>query len=269
MANILDQFDNTVTSRIDDKEAWYSISKEDVGNSIREGVTLAGLFPLLDPDRDYPLNWLGRDSSYNLYISLQDDVSGDTTIGANWQLVSSASGSKQVYDLAADSLSTDVYESANPSITAYSTENIYIVSPDVPNTGTTPTYEINALGALPIQKYSSGNFVDPSVGDFSGTLLLLYRGTYFLIAGGASSSGGSTAYTTEITCDGSQTDYTITHNLGVYDPIFSITLSSDASGNPPFQSQLLPLLFDTANTALLNVGGFNTSGYKYKIRLTK
>ena len=202
MPNILEEYNATSEQRIDDKTEIYSVTTGDVGSTIREGVELALLYPQASILRTYPKDFITRDGAYNLFISLADNVNGDTTNGANWQPLSSGI-SQSVYDLGviADDFANG-YEATVPAIVTYSTSNIYLFKPDVSNTGAS-TLQINALSVLPIKKYSSGAIVDVASGDLdlANTYLLIYKSTYFLIAsGGASSGGGSgTSLTDTIT----------------------------------------------------------------------
>jgi len=191
MPNILDEYNATSEQRIDDKTEIYSVTTGDVGSTIREGVSLALLYPQANILFTYPKDFITRDAGYNLFISLQDNVSGDTTNGADWQSLSS-NASQSVYDLGV--ISDDFangYEATVPSIVAYSTSNIYLFKPDNTNTGAS-TLQINALAILPIKKYSSSAVVDVESGDLdlANTYLLIYKTTYFLIASGGVSGGG-------------------------------------------------------------------------------
>jgi hypothetical protein len=192
MSNVLVGYEDAVDSRITDKVDDYSISKDDVSGSLKELADLALLYPQSNTALTYPKDFITRDAAYNLFIALADDVNGDTTNSANWQLLSSNT-SQSVYDLGviSDDFSNG-YEASIPSIAAYSTSNIYLFKPDTTNTGAS-TLQINALSVLPIKKYSSGAIIDVVAGDLdlANTYLLIYKTTYFLIASWASSGGGS------------------------------------------------------------------------------
>jgi len=202
MPNILEEYNATSEQRIDDKTEIYSVTTGDVGQTIREGVELALLYPQSNVLFTYPKDFITRDSAYNLFIALADDVNGDTTNGSNWQPLSSGI-SQSVYDLGVitDDFANG-YEATVPAITSYSTSNIYLFKPDNTNTGAS-TLQINALAVLPIKKYSSSAIVDVASGDLdsANTYLLIYKTTYFLIAsGGVSGGGGSgTSLTDTIT----------------------------------------------------------------------
>jgi len=219
MDNILDLYKAYVNGNIEDKTLPFSISKFDVGDGLKNLADFAFLIPEAKIEWTYPKDFLTRDSAFNLYISILDNVSGDTTIDTNWQLVSSASGSKQVWDLILDSFPSDAYEVSNGAISAYKTSDIYISTPDVPNTGAC-TLEINSLGALPIRKASSGSYVALSAGDFSTTSFLVYRGSYFLLMG--TQGGVASAYTETITCDGIIISYTIAHGKANFAPSVAV-----------------------------------------------
>ena len=183
MPNILEEFDGTVNNRINNKTADYSIAKQDVGNTIKEGISLASLIPVANVDLSYPKDWITRDASYNLFISLQNNVSGDTTISQNWQPITGAGGTS-VYSLEANGFA-NAYTSTNGSISAYSDNVIYIIAPDETNSGSS-TYEINNLGDLPIKKLVSGTLVNLSSGDLSvnGYYALVWRTSYFYVIAG-------------------------------------------------------------------------------------
>ena len=96
MPNILEEYNATSEQRIDDKTEIYSVTTKDVGLTVREGVELALLYPQADIVKTYPKDFITRDVAYNLFISLQNNVSGDTANGANWQPLSS-NASQSVY----------------------------------------------------------------------------------------------------------------------------------------------------------------------------
>lgn len=95
MPNEIENYDATVESRIDDKVDIYSITAEDVGGTIREGVALGAIINILDPSgpKTYPKGWRGVDADFNLYIAKLEDVSGDYSITANWKVVGGGGGS--------------------------------------------------------------------------------------------------------------------------------------------------------------------------------
>jgi len=192
MANILDNFDSTVDSRINDKTADYSIAKQDVGNTIKEGIALASLFPLANIDLLYPLDWITRDEDYNLFISIQDNVYGDTSVSADWKLIvgGGGGGTGSIYSLTANGFA-NAYTSTNGAITAYADNALYIINPDEANTDTI-TYEINSLGDLPVKKLVDGVLVNLASGDLSteGQYILLWRDTYFYLANSVQATNG-------------------------------------------------------------------------------
>jgi len=195
MPNILEEYNATSKHRIDDKTEIYSVTTEDVGLTVREGVELALLYPQADIVKTYPKDFITRDVAYNLFISLQNNVSGDTANGANWQPLSS-NASQSVYDLGV--ISDDFangYEATVPPIASYSTSNIYLFKPDNTNTGAS-TLQINALAVLPIKKYISGAIANVAAGDLNlaNTYLLIYKTTYFLIASVSSGGGGVSTF---------------------------------------------------------------------------
>jgi len=218
MPNILDLYKAYVDGSIEEKTLPFSITKFDVGDGLKNLSDLALLTPVAKVEWTYPKDFLSRDSSYNLYLSLADDVNGDTTNGANWQLVSSASGNKQVYAQSAVGFA-DAYQVTDPTMTAYATDKIIIATPDVANATTTPTYKVEALADLPIKKFSAGSYVDLAIGDFNGTVFLLYKTTFFLLYQGG--GGGESAFKQTITCDGIVDLYTITHGKNNYAPSVS------------------------------------------------
>lgn len=181
MSNILEGFDDTVYQRITSKVADYSIAKTDVGDTFNDLAQLALLIPQSNVDLTYPKDWLTRDADYKLYISLLDNVNGDTTISQNWQLISGGGGIGSIYALTAQEFN-DEYTSLNPSIEEYKDNALYIISPQSNNTGAA-TYEINALGALPIQKLLNGVLSDLEADDLSsnGQYILLWRTSYFYL----------------------------------------------------------------------------------------
>lgn len=192
MANVLNGFKEAVDARIADKVDDYSITKDDVSDTIKELADLALLIPESNPSVTYPKNYLTRNGAYTLFVSLQDNASGDTTNTSNWQAVSGGGGGTQsVYDLGVitDDFANG-YEASVPSIIAYSTSVIYLFKPDVSNTGAS-TLQINALATLPIRKYENGAIVDVSGGDLNSasTYPLIYKGTYFLVLGGIVGAG--------------------------------------------------------------------------------
>ena len=205
MPNIVEEQDSTIRQKIDNKTELLSVTTGDVGRSIYDSFILAALFSETIIGKTYPKGWPARDVAFNLYIAKLDNVSSDVNNTTNWQLVGSGAN-KQVWDLAMDSFPSDAYEVTNPSITAYKTDDIYIATPDVPNTGTC-TAEINSLGALPIKKASGSSYVDLFAGDFSATSYLLYRVTYFLLVGGVGGDS-STPFTETIIGDGNPSNDT-------------------------------------------------------------
>lgn len=193
MPNELQLYKATVTTRIDDKFDIFSITKQDVSNSYKELADLALLFPPLSPLRTYPRHWIGAatDGSPALYRALANDVSGDTTIGANWELISGgAAGTKEIFDLGTATNAGNNYTFTNVSVTSYNTERLYYATSNVTNAGSANA-RVNALPSLPMRKVSGGAYVSLEAGDFAAgiTVAMIYRTTFWLVIGGLQSGG--------------------------------------------------------------------------------
>jgi hypothetical protein len=92
MPNILEEYNATSKHRIDDKTEIYSVTTEDVGLTTREGVALGAIITTTIVGKTYPKGWRAIDSSFDLFIAKQDNVSHDLTITANWKPLSTGNG---------------------------------------------------------------------------------------------------------------------------------------------------------------------------------
>jgi hypothetical protein len=112
MANQLTLLLNTILSRITNKTAISSISPADVGNTDSDILRLCLLVQLADIAQTYAAGQTVRDSSYNMYIALLNDVNGDITNTTNWIKYAgpgTASGAvKKPFTITADG-STTIY----------------------------------------------------------------------------------------------------------------------------------------------------------------
>ena len=90
--NILQEYNATSEQRIDDKTEIYSVTTGDVGETIREGVELGAIITTTVVGKTYPKGWRAIDSSFDLFIAKQDNVSHDLTITANWKPLSTGNG---------------------------------------------------------------------------------------------------------------------------------------------------------------------------------
>jgi hypothetical protein len=214
MPNVLDLYKSTITTRIDDKVDFFSITKGDVSNSYKELADLALLFPPLSAIRTYPRYFIGAatDGSPALYRALANDVSGDTSIGANWELIGGgASGDKEIYDLGTSTNAGNNYTYTNASVVSYNTERLYYATTNVTNAGAANA-RINALPSLPIRKASGGAYVNVDAGDLAAGIMvaMAYRTTFWLVVGGLQAGGSKeitdTGLITLLTADGSWSD---------------------------------------------------------------
>ena len=252
MSNILEGFDDLVYNRITSKVADYSIAKTDVGDTFNDLAELALLIPQANVDLIYPKDWLTRDSNYNLYISLLDNVNGNTANTQNWQLISGGGGGgTSVYSLVAQEFN-DEYTSTNPSITSYADNVLYIIAPVSNNTGSA-TYEINNLGALPIKKLtymvSFGVLSDLTANDLlsNGQYILLWRTSYFYLI--SSNITGLITAGTNVTIGGGGTlanPYVINSDGGV-GTVTSVGLT-------------MPSAFNVANSPITGAGTLAVTG---------
>lgn len=196
--NVYDSIIQTFKQTLANKTDPASISRYDVFNDLSALAQLSLLLTQSDITKLYKKDQYTRDSAYNLFVSLQDNVSGDTTNATNWQKISGgAGGSQSVYDVGVVTNVSNAYTSNNATITSYSTAVIYLIQPDVSNTGAS-TYNNGALTSYPIMKFNGSTLVALSSGDFnaSNTYLLIYKGTYFLLTNISSSS--SSLFTADI-----------------------------------------------------------------------
>ena len=90
--NIIQEYNATSEQRIDDKTEIYSVTTGDVGETIREGVELGAIITTTVVGKTYPKGWRAIDSSFDLFIAKQDNVSHDLTITANWKPLSPGNG---------------------------------------------------------------------------------------------------------------------------------------------------------------------------------
>lgn len=89
MATIKENIDANIESRIDAKESMYSVSKEDVTESMRDLLKYLGATPANEDlfyDRGLFVYTL---SPMAVYVSKQQNVSGDVTDQANWLKITS------------------------------------------------------------------------------------------------------------------------------------------------------------------------------------
>lgn len=90
---------------------------------------------------------------------------------------------------------TDTYTATlAPAITAYVEGQTFKLTDVIANTVTNPTINFNGLGAKNLVNYKNQAL---SVGDFVGSVIVMYDGTAFRMVGG--SGGGGTAATTTFT----------------------------------------------------------------------
>jgi hypothetical protein len=99
------------------------------------------------------------------------------------------------YAAPASASGTTYTASLTPALTAYTTGQSFIFKPDTNNTGT-PTLNINGLGAITMQKMSSGTLTNLSANDLDadGAYLLIKLASVFLVVpleGGSGSSAFS------------------------------------------------------------------------------
>lgn len=87
MLNLLDLFKKSVKTSIEDKTLPSSISRFNVGQRIKDLADLTMRVPLLQdvPGVFYPLGFKGRDTAFNEYIAIVDNVNGDYTDSAKWK----------------------------------------------------------------------------------------------------------------------------------------------------------------------------------------
>lgn len=92
MLNQLELYIKQVTEGVIDKTQPSSITRFNVGGDYISLANLALLYPSLQSQSTYPLNWIGRDADFNFFICITNNASGDTTNTANWKLIISSSG---------------------------------------------------------------------------------------------------------------------------------------------------------------------------------
>ena len=254
MSNILEGFDDLVYNRITSKVADYSIAKTDVGDTFNDLAELALLIPQANVDLIYPKDWLTRDSNYNLYISLLDNVNGNTANTQNWQLISGGGGGgTSVYSLIAQEFN-DEYTSTNPSITSYADNVLYIIAPVSNNTGSA-TYEINNLGALPIKKLtymvSFGVLSDLTANDLlsNGQYILLWRTSYFYLI--SSNITGLITAGTNVTIGGGGT---------LANPYVINSSGGGGGGTVTSVGLTMPSAFTVANSPITTSGDIAVTG---------
>jgi hypothetical protein len=86
-----------IKKRISSKTAPSSISRIDVADLLNM-VLDATAVPLLSSQNEYGLGYLGKDTSNNLYISIQPNVNGDWTNNANWKKISDTTVDGNVFE---------------------------------------------------------------------------------------------------------------------------------------------------------------------------
>lgn len=189
MDNIYDQYLAKTKQDIPDKTLPSSITRFEVYDALTNLGQIAAFFNLANPSLSYPKGYPVRDAAFDIYVSKNNNVLGNVANTTNWKKISGGgAGTTQIFDLEAIGTS-NVYQSTDVSVTAYSAAALYIVTPDVPNTGAA-TYQINALGSLPIMKALNGSYAPVGAGDFSTTSLFLNRGSFWLMVSGYGSSYG-------------------------------------------------------------------------------
>lgn len=85
--NDIDYIREQIAKRITSKTAPSSISRADVADLLNL-ILDRSLLPLLTPQKTYKLGFLGKDSSNNLYVSIQNNVVGDYNNIAFWKKLS-------------------------------------------------------------------------------------------------------------------------------------------------------------------------------------
>lgn len=151
---------------------------------------------------------------------------------------------------------TDTYTATlSPAPDAYSTEMEYAVKFASANTSTTPTINLNALGAKTIVRQDGTALV---AGDLNGEHILRYDGTNMRVLNPANATVADGAVTTAKLADNSVTNAKLAKMAA--NTIKGNNTGSTANAADLSVAQALALLGLSNTSTLINVQGFSASG---------